>query len=374
MSTLSPSSIDPVTGRRRGSGLIACDPTRACDGYTLFAPLSDNGNVYLLALDGTIAHQWKLPQRPGRHAVLLPNGNLGYNGNHPAAADLYPAWDMWHGGLFFEVTPAGEVTWSHEDKRHHHDAQWCSNGDLLYAIVEEMPRERASRVTGGSHAHDLADGTQYGDVLKRVDRSGKTTWEWRSWEHLDPADYPIHPIFDRYHWPLINGISVTVDGLVVLSLRTTSGVIAVDPQTGCVVWRIPHPIVAQQHDPTPLPSGNILIFDNGNLRPGVTIPHSRVIEVEPHSGKVVWQYRDSVICSFFAAFMGSAQRLGNGNTLIAESSSGRMFEVTPAGEVVWEYVVPQFNEYSGAARTYSPGAHNGVFKVRRYAKEAVPWL
>jgi len=35
------------------------------------------------------------------------------------------------------------------------------------------------------------------------------------------------------------------------------------------------------------------------------------------------------------------QRLGNGNTLITEAWHGRIFEVTPDKETVWEYVVPR---------------------------------
>ncbi len=39
--------------------------------------------------------------------------------------------------------------------------------------------------------------------------------------------------------------------------------------------------------------------------------------------------------------MRSAQeRLPNGNTLITESDGGRLLEVTPAGEIVWEYLNP----------------------------------
>jgi outer membrane protein assembly factor BamB len=133
-------------------------------------------------------------------------------------------------------------------------------------------------------------------------------------------------------------------------------------------------VLAQQHAPLELPDGRILIFDNGNVRPGVTVPHSRVVEIEPQTGAIGWEYRDPVIQSFFAPFMGCAQRLDNGNTLITESASGRLFEVTPQGEVVWEFVVPYFGEYPGAARDYSPGPNNGVFKAYRYAPARVPWL
>jgi outer membrane protein assembly factor BamB len=242
-------------------------------------------------------------------------------------------------------------------------------------VVDVMPPEIASRIVGGSHAHDLPDRKQYADVIKRVDRSGKTVWEWKSWEHLDPADYPIHPIFDRYHWPMINGVGITSTGLVMMSLRTTSGIVAVDPGSGDVVWRIPHPTVSQQHAPVQLANGRILIFDNGNLRLGVTSPHSRAVEIDPLTGKVEWEYADPMRPRFFAPYMGSADRLENGNTLVNEAPFGRLFEVTPAGEVVWEYVIPYFAEYpAGAARAYSPGLTNSVFRVNQYPRARLPWL
>jgi hypothetical protein len=79
--------------------------------------------------------------------------------------------------------------------------------------------------------------------------------------------------------------------------------------------------------------------------------------------------------AFFAPFMGNADRLENGNTLVTESPFGRLFEVTPEGTIVWEYVIPHFAEYpDGAARRYSPGATNSVFKTYRYPRERIPWL
>ena len=36
--------------------------------------------------------------------------------------------------------------------------------------------------------------------------------------------------------------------------------------------------------------------------------------------------------------MGSQKRLPNVNTFIAEDNTGRLFQVKPDGEIVWEYV------------------------------------
>ncbi len=70
---------------------------------------------------------------------------------------------------------------------------------------------------------------------QRVNRDGEVVWEWRAGALLNPEDFPIHDIFDRRHWPMIGSLSVTNDGLVLMSLRTTSGVIAVD-KGGKVIW------------------------------------------------------------------------------------------------------------------------------------------
>lgn len=373
--TTATETVDQVTLRRRGTGLIAYDQTGSAGGYTLFAPQTGGGQVHLVDMAGRIAHTWTLPVRPGRHAVLLANGNLGYNGSHPDSPDIYPIWSLWHGGAFMEVTPAGRVVWEYSDPAHHHDAQWLPNGNLLYGACAPVPPEFTKRIVGGSHTYDLPDGTIYGDVIREVNRRGELVWEWRACDHLDPRHHPIHPFFDRYHWPLINGLWSTRGGLVLMSLRTTSGVIAVDRKTGKVAYTIPHPVVSQQHTPVELANGNLMIFDNGNFRPGISTPSSRIVEVEPASGKVVWSYADEVQPAFFSPYMGAGQPLPNGNVHITESATGRLFEVTREGRVVWEYVIPYFAEYAEeSTRRYVPGHHNSVFRSYRYAASQIPWL
>ncbi|REE22231.1 MULTISPECIES: aryl-sulfate sulfotransferase [unclassified Paraburkholderia] len=366
-------TVDQITQRRRGVGLIAHDPKLSAGGYTLIAPQTAGGRVYLVDIGGEVVHEWQMPVRPGRHAVILPNGNLGYNGNHADSEDRYAPWSMWHGGDFYEVTPGGEVVWRYEDPAHHHDAQWLPNGNLLYAACAPVPAGFADRVPGGT-AHGPEE-VMYGDVIREVNRAGELVWEWKAWEHLNPQDFPIAPGFGRYHWPLVNGLGVNAQGEVLMSLRTTSGIIAVDRETGAVQTHIPPSVVSHQHAPVALANGNILTFDNGNFRAGAHVVFSRVLEIDPVSREVVWSYADDMVNMFYSAFMGNAQRLANGNTHITESATGRLFEVTPAGEVVWEYVIPWFGEYPDeAARKTGPGQLNSVFQTFRYSREQLPWL
>ncbi|MBU9686820.1 aryl-sulfate sulfotransferase [Burkholderia gladioli] len=366
-------TVDQITQRRRGVGLIAHDPELSAGGYTLIAPQTAGGRVYLVDMGGELVHEWRMPVRPGRHAVILPNGNLGYNGNHGDSEDRYAPWSMWHGGDFYEVTPQGEVVWRYQDPAHHHDAQWLPNGNLLYAACAPVPAGFAERVPGGT-AHG-SDEIMYGDVIREVNRAGELLWEWKAWEHLNPEDFPIAPGFGRYHWPLVNGLGVNAQGEVLMSLRTTSGIIAVDRRTGGVTTHIPPSVVSHQHAPVALANGSILTFDNGNFRTGSHVAFSRVLEIDPASHEVVWSYADDMVNMFYSAFMGNAQRLANGNTHITESATGRLFEVTPAGEVVWEYVIPWFDEYPDeAARRTGPGRLNSVFQTFRYSREQLPWL
>ncbi len=369
------STVDQATLRRRGVGLIAHDLALAGEGYTLIAPQTGDGDADLIGMDGSIAHRWKLPYQAGRHAVLLANGHLGYNGKLAGTPDHYGPWQMWHGGIFSEATLVGRIVWQHTDPMHHHDAQWLPNGHILYCAMDVMPADYAARLKGGSRAHPLPGGIVYGDVMKEVNRAGEIVWLWQSWEHLDPDLFPMHPIFQMDHWPMINGLNVTKAGLLLMSLRTTSGVIDVERGSGCVAFHIGTDIVAQQHTPVEIDNGHILIFDNGKLRPGVSAHYSRVIEVDPATMAVAWQYTDIARGTFFSAYMGAAQRLPNGNTHITESASGRLFDVTPDGQVVWEYIIPFFAEYADpAARRYSAGPQNSVFRSYRYQKDRVPWL
>lgn len=78
---------------RRGLGLRGVDHAAVSPGYALYAHLTSPGTVRLIANDGSEAHKWELPYRPGRHARILPNGNLAYNGVLPNGPKLFPMWE-----------------------------------------------------------------------------------------------------------------------------------------------------------------------------------------------------------------------------------------------------------------------------------------
>ena len=65
-----------------------------------------------------------------------------------------------------------------------------------------------------------------------------------------------------------------------------------------------------------------------------------MIEFDPATMAIVWQYAGSAEWPFESAIRSDQQRLANGNTLITELSGGRILEVTRAGDIVWQFVNP----------------------------------
>ncbi|GGG75605.1 hypothetical protein GCM10011415_25230 [Salipiger pallidus] len=117
-----------------------------------------------------------------------------------------------------------------------------------------------------------------------------------------------------------------------------------------------------------------MCFDNGNLRRGSSNPFSRVVEFDPKTMEISWSYCDANAPCFFSPYMGGVQRLWNGNTLICESTFGRLFEITPGGDVVWEYVIPDFAEYPTPLNHFIAGRHNSCFRAHRYHVSRIPWM
>ena len=143
-------------------------------------------------------------------------------------------------------------------------------------------------------------------------------------------------------------------------------------------WERPHLATDRWPDPqgyiksgVALPgAGHMLVFDNACWSP--TGSFSRVMEINPYldaqgvdtgkyvdppdagykltnvsnafrrniSKQIVWSYMSNLAGAFYSRYISGMQRLPNGNTSINSGEAGHMFEVTPSGEVVWEYIWP----------------------------------
>lgn len=380
---MSNDSMEQNTLKRRGVGLIGVDPEKSLGGYTLFCPLTSD-TAHLVDINGKQVHSWKLPGRIGRHARVLPNGNLAVNTLRPSPERKtsdggpfpFPFFNKYGGGVMSELDPDGNIVRQFTDPLAHHDQHHLGDGSILYASLEALSPEDSAKVRGGVPGSEV-DGITYADMINQVDASGNLVWQWKVSERLPRDEFPLQPHYTREHYPLINSVLPLRDGKHVLaSMRSVSAVIIIEKATGDIVWKLGSATLAQQHNATELDNGNILIFDNGTFREGESMTYTRAIEVDRATKNIVWEYRDrsSPIC-FFTPFMGSAQRLTNGNTLLCESAFGRVFEVTPDGYICWEFVNPHFAVYPDeeTARLF-PGESNALFRAYRYSLGEISWL
>jgi hypothetical protein len=341
------------------------DPIKAFDGYTLFAPHAST-DIWLIDMKGQPVHHWKMPIFLGSDVRLLPNGNhirIHKYGDEP---NLF----LGTGGReIVEVDWEGRVVWKYEDQYMHHDFSRLANGNTLLNRHVQVPKEIAAKVKGGIPGTELD--VMWGADFQEITPDGKVVWEWRGYEHMN-TEIDVHcPLCHRYIWGYVNGVDVFPNGDIVGSFRYENTLAIIDRKTGDIKWRWGRNELGHQHNPTIQKNGNILALDNGyhRIAPDERDPNrlgagcSRVVEVNPVTNKIEWQYYAETFDSFYSAICSGCERLPNGNTLICESTRGRIFEVTPSGEMVWEFSNPFYERVEGLGLT------NYVFRAHRFSRD-----
>jgi uncharacterized repeat protein (TIGR01451 family) len=313
------------------------------DGYALFnAP---DGRMHLVDLDGNEVHRWTAPAGTLRGpARALPGGHvLSRRGGEVIEMD-------WAGNIVWSVSPPAGIGF-------HHDYERMSNGNTLILC-------RQSRIVESISPLEIDD-----DCLLEVAPDGTIVWEWYMADHFDDFGFSqeLKDLLsfrggDVFHTnaasPIPDNTSHTdprfSPGNIVMSVRNTNTVAVVDRVSGDIVWALTD-VTRGQHNSHMLADdlpggGNILVFDNGwtgNWSLAPNRAHSRVVEIDPLTDTVVWEYTaeasDMRKDSFLANIQSGAHRQANGNTLINASKWGRVFEVTDSGELVWEYINPYYN-------------------------------
>ena len=338
-------------------GITVCNQEKAYRGYTLFAPMQGKW-VYLIDLLGRVVHRWDLGYRPGDYGYLLPNGNLLAGGRTAKGPVTFGG----HSGIVMELDWEGNVIWEYEDGTLHHDFCRMENGNTMLLGWEAVPANLVKEIQGGKPGTEHEQGI-WSDYFREVTPQGQTVWEWHAYEHLDPVADAICPLHHRDEWTHSNTCEVLPDGNLLTSFRLLDTVAIIDKASGHFLWKWGRDELGHQHDPNLLDNGNILIFDNGWHAITTPSPSSRVLEVNPQSNQIIWEYKTQPGWRFFSAFISGAQRLPNGNTLICEGMTGRLFEVTGQGELVWEYVNPFFGQDERF------GNANMVFRAYRYGPD-----
>ena len=345
--------------RTKLTGVTVNMKFKAYNGYTLILPLGAK-KAYLIDMEGHVVHQWQLPRPPALYGELLPNSNLLYAG-HVAEGPL--AEFEGAGGEILELDWDGNTVWSYKDPYLHHCFSRLYNGNTLVARWVPVPKAIASRVKGGLIGTER-EGLMWGDCLQEINPNGKIVWEWLAHEHLDLEVDTICPLCARSQWTEISSIeALPQSDDILVSLRRTDSVAIIDKASGNIKWRWGAGEIKHPPDATMLDNGRILLYDSGYHYPAPAFAYSRLLEVDPNENKMVWEYKEAYWVDFYGAFMGNCQRLHAGNTLVSEAPTGRVFETTRKGDMVWEFVNPK--------RISHPvyGHHNIVPQAYRYGPE-----
>jgi len=406
-----------VDAQAQTVGLIHKD-ARAYPSYTLFAPQFST-TTFLIDIDGRFINSWESEYSTALAVYLLENGHVlrcahAGPGEHPASHGTGGAT-----GQVQEFAWDGTLVWDfrYSDSHHllHHDVEVMPNGNVLMIVWDR--KTEAEAIAAGRNPSFLEQGELWPDSVIEVEPNGSTggaiVWEWHIWDHLvqdyDPskANYGVvgdHPeLLDINYldegmgeigrgrgadWNHVNAVeyNAQLDQIMITS-RLMSEFYIIDHSTttaeaaghsggrsgkggdflyrwgNAQVYRRGSEVDRQLYFPHDgrwigpgLPgAGNILVFDNGEIRPGGE--YSSVQEIVPPAvdsngnypltagagygpAEPSWIYTDEPPSQFYSQFNSNAQRLPNGNTFICSGTPGIFFEVTAEKETVWQYVNP----------------------------------
>ena len=355
------------------------------NGYTLVTPIGGD-YTYLMDENGCIVHGWSAEGFQPGYGHLLPNRNLLVRGQEIVETEVGAYEPAGNADILLELDWEGNQIWRWEHPSFHHDMCRMPNGNTLVITWNHCDPKIAEQVKGGmsSDREALIKGNPeqmkfvlsglgvggrprdlsgyLSDTILEISPSGEVIHSWNAWEYCDLEKDMMCAHELPYEWTHCNSVKYIPEGKVLLSFREINLVMMIKWPEGDVLWRWggDH-LISHQHDATLTPEGNILLFDNGTHHP--VTPHSRVIEVDMQTDGIIWQYAPAVVFSFFSGHIGGCERLPNGNTLICEGQSGRVFEVTPDCKVCWEWVTPFVHPFKGVMASM-------IFRAHRYAPDS----
>lgn len=408
-----------MTTRVRRSGLLYANHEQAYHCLICFS--AEDGKTHLIDMNGQEVHQWKYHGLPGEvinptlingkrgHILvqyeMLEERTFGIFGNKTVAEVDWDGQLIWKWG---EQAPGGAA-------RQNHDWQRLSNGNTMLMITQP----RVIPMLGDVEVGDQG--------IFEVNPAGDIVWSWLAGDHIEEFGFSqqglnyLRNILNNKEqdpWGYLelntlqllgpnkwydNGNEVFHPDNIIISSRKGNFVAIIEKKTGNVVWKIgpysnvnanpyyrllnravPRPLdqTCGQHKPHLIPkglpgAGNLLLLDNQGSSgyPPVslgTYAGSRILEINPTTKEIVWQYTaensGNPVWSFHTSFVGNTRRLPNGNTLINEGMNGRIFQITNSGEIVWEYI----NSYPG----FFSAGKDTIENPMVYRAQAVPvdWL
>lgn len=319
------------------TGIVLHDRARSSPGYTLYNSVP-HCLTELLDPEGNVLRSWSFDSWWTVRSRLLPDGDLLtiHHESDGSSSLTRTSWD-------------GEERWRLPDA--HHDVRPTPAGTLVTLVTHrrDLPEEMQ-----GGQAPYLVD-----DLLTELTPEGEVIRQ-HSLHDMIVALGPRLPIrflgdleptraADVYHSNSIEALAFPAlaeesalyrASNVIVSVRNQHTVAIVGMERGRILWHWGRDEVLRQHDATVLASGNVLLFDNGSP----ARPWSRIVEVDPRTDEITWQWRGTPQEDFYSDARGTVQALPNGNVLVGNSNNGEAFELTRDGDVVWRFRNPHTDQ------------------------------
>ena len=330
----------PVGAESRNDGVQVRTADRMQPGYTLFI-IHRSAKAVLVDDEGTILRTWSDPgAQMWDDAELLPNGNLVVVGGETTTDDVKGVSDeaRYCAGFAWD----GEALWRRNNLAHH-DIGLGPDGNLLTLTYER-------RIEPAVHESvELRDDavtllSPDGDVVKSLTLYAPIAAKPEMFPLLpvEPSHVGGHELVNLFQTSSVDRSYVAAlasenplytPSAAIVTFRRQNRVAIFDLESGELLWAWGQDELSGPNDAQVLANGHVLVFDNG-----VDSAGSRVIEVDPKNGEIVWTYEGDPPSSFHTEIKGSAQRLANGDTLITNADDGEIIEVTSDGEIVWRYL------------------------------------
>jgi Arylsulfotransferase (ASST) len=230
---------------------------------------------------------------------------------------------------------------------------WDGNLTWAYALPrsEDLPHHDFAQLANGNTVILAQEVETRSDYLQEVDRRGRVVWEWWPRDHLDehfpdrdrryPDPTHTNSVFELpdNRW-FDGGDDRFRPGNLLISARNLNSIFIIEKSTGKIVWKHSDGLDFQ-HEAQMVPKGvlgaGLVVFFNNGYHDLNAYRQSEIRVIDPVDGRLMWSYSSP---NFYTTVAGVEQVMPNGNLLITSSEGGRVFEVTPERQVVWQWVPP----------------------------------
>jgi hypothetical protein len=367
-----------ATARHEGEGVTVLQADKISPGLTLLAGMFEGENqLRLIEPDGTPVRIWTV-----RYTEVFPRTNDQERRSRPQGdwnVQIHGALALPDGSVLLNADYAGtvkydrcgEVQWTLPEATHHsiersRDGGFWIPGRAYSNVVAGFPRSEwgyeEDLILRVSEEGEVLETVHVADLFVRSDLlhllllkgSGRV---FRSGEIVHLNDIEELPDSIAEAFP---GFEATD---LMLSFRDENLIMVVDSREWKVKWYQMGPWI-RQHDPDFQSDGTITIFNNqnDNTATGAHLGGSEILALDPVTGTTRVLYGGVPDQEMHTGILGKHQMLPNGNILITQASSGRVLEVTGAGEIVWE-LINRYDEERVAVMTQATRYPPSYFEV-----------